>query len=133
MNLRQRKKASDKDEFITTPLPPHYCDSRTSAFKVLFQAQNTETAKILGFTTLAMVVIPVATFYSTMNTIFSKTAQPTTWAGLAAVFAVNVVLVAYIIFAFSEKDPEKEGNGSGDDYYAGDKGNPRTEGRLRTD
>jgi len=110
MVLKSRKKtpAPDSDKFVTTPLPPQYCDSRTSAFKVLFQNQNAGTAKILGITTLAMMFIPVMAFYLTMNTIFAEHEDPTMYAGFAAVLAVNLVLGGYVVFAFSEKDPESE-------------------------
>ncbi|KAK8181550.1 vacuolar ATPase assembly integral membrane protein VMA21 [Phyllosticta capitalensis] len=59
--------------------------------------------KLLGFT-LAMIVLPIGSYFLTVNTIFRG--NSTLAGGLAAVMA-NVVLIGYVIVAFKEDQSER--------------------------
>lgn len=59
--------------------------------------------KLLGFT-MAMVIVPIGTFFATVNLLFRG--NGTYAGGLAAVMA-NVVLLAYVIVAVKEDDSER--------------------------
>lgn len=54
--------------------------------------------KLLGFT-LAMVVVPIGSYFMTLNTLFNGNS---TYSGATAAFMANVVLVGYIIVAMKE-------------------------------
>lgn len=59
--------------------------------------------KLLGFT-MAMVVVPIGTFFATVDLLFRG--NGTYAGGLAAVMA-NVVLLAYVIVAMKEDQSEQ--------------------------
>ncbi|KAF2146935.1 uncharacterized protein K452DRAFT_242161 [Aplosporella prunicola CBS 121167] len=59
--------------------------------------------KLLGFT-LAMVTLPIGTYFLTVNSVFKG--NSTFAGGLAAVVA-NVVLIAYVIVAMKEDQSER--------------------------
>ncbi|KAF2858795.1 hypothetical protein K470DRAFT_200019, partial [Piedraia hortae CBS 480.64] len=59
--------------------------------------------KLLGFS-LAMVTLPIASYFLTVNSLFQ--AGNSTWAGALAAVMANVVLVAYIVVAFRENAAE---------------------------
>ncbi|KAG9253606.1 VMA21-like domain-containing protein [Emericellopsis atlantica] len=59
--------------------------------------------KLLGFT-LAMVVLPIGSYFATVNTVFNGNASYA--GGLAAVLA-NVVLIWYIIVAMNEDQSDR--------------------------
>ncbi|KAK7520314.1 VMA21-like domain-containing protein [Phyllosticta citriasiana] len=59
--------------------------------------------KLLGFT-LAMIALPIGSYFLTVNTIFRG--NSTLAGGLAAVMA-NVVLIAYVVVAFKEDQSER--------------------------
>ncbi|KAK7541029.1 vacuolar ATPase assembly integral membrane protein VMA21 [Phyllosticta citribraziliensis] len=59
--------------------------------------------KLLGFT-LAMIALPIGSYFLTVNTIFGG--NSTLAGGLAAVMA-NVVLIAYVVVAFKEDQSER--------------------------
>ncbi|KAK8164148.1 VMA21-like domain-containing protein [Phyllosticta citrichinensis] len=59
--------------------------------------------KLLGFT-LAMIALPIGSYFLTVNTIFRG--NSTLAGGLAAVMA-NVVLIAYVVVAFKEDQTER--------------------------
>ncbi|KAJ5032640.1 uncharacterized protein L3040_009236 [Drepanopeziza brunnea f. sp. 'multigermtubi'] len=69
---------------ITPAVPPH----------VIF--------KLLGFT-LAMVVVPIGSYFLTLNTVFGGNS---TWAGATAAIIANAVLIGYVIVAFNEDQSE---------------------------
>lgn len=58
--------------------------------------------KLVVFT-LAMIVLPLALFFA-----IRSMGVPPVWAGAVAAGMANVVLVAFIVVAFSEETPEKE-------------------------
>ncbi|TLD25332.1 hypothetical protein PspLS_05466 [Pyricularia sp. CBS 133598] len=60
--------------------------------------------KLLAFT-LAMVVIPIGSYFVTVNSIFKGNS---TYAGALAAIMANVVLVAYVIVAMNEDQTEQE-------------------------
>ncbi|ERF68579.1 Vacuolar ATPase assembly integral membrane protein VMA21 [Endocarpon pusillum Z07020] len=59
--------------------------------------------KLLGFT-LGMVVVPIGTYFATVDLFFRGNA---TYAGGLAAFMANVVLIAYVIVAMKEDQSEK--------------------------
>ncbi|OAD70023.1 hypothetical protein PHYBLDRAFT_94991, partial [Phycomyces blakesleeanus NRRL 1555(-)] len=59
--------------------------------------------KLIGFS-LAMFILPIMTFYTTVDRIFGGN---TTYAAGSAAVVANVVLIGYIIVAFME-DPDKD-------------------------
>ncbi|KAI4167332.1 MAG: hypothetical protein LQ343_007293 [Gyalolechia ehrenbergii] len=59
--------------------------------------------KLLGFTA-AMLGGPIGVYYLTLNTVFHGSS---TWAGAAAAFTANLVLIAYVIVAMKEDQSEK--------------------------
>ncbi|BCR91240.1 vacuolar ATPase assembly integral membrane protein vma21 [Aspergillus chevalieri] len=63
--------------------------------------------KLLGFT-LAMVAAPIGMYFLTVNSIFSGNS---TWAGVTAAVAANVVLFAYIFVAWQEDQGERAAEG----------------------
>ncbi|KAI6373964.1 vacuolar ATPase assembly integral membrane protein vma21 [Pyricularia grisea] len=60
--------------------------------------------KLLAFT-LAMVVIPIGSYFVTVNSIFKGNS---TYAGALAAIMANVVLVAYVVVAMNEDQTEQE-------------------------
>ncbi|KAA8577239.1 hypothetical protein MFRU_021g00650 [Monilinia fructicola] len=58
--------------------------------------------KLLGFT-LAMIVIPIGSYFLTLNSIFQGNS---TFAGATAAIMANVVLVGYVIVAMKEDQSE---------------------------
>ncbi|KAI1151037.1 hypothetical protein F4825DRAFT_424307 [Nemania diffusa] len=59
--------------------------------------------KLLAFT-LAMVVIPIGSYFLTVNTIFRGNS---TYAGALAAILANVVLVGYVIVAMNEDQSDQ--------------------------
>ncbi|KAK3182273.1 vacuolar ATPase assembly integral membrane protein vma21 [Lecanicillium sp. MT-2017a] len=59
--------------------------------------------KLLGFT-FAMIVIPIGSYFLTVNTIFQGNS---TWAGGVAALLANVVLLGYVIVAMNEDNGEQ--------------------------
>ncbi|APA06443.1 hypothetical protein SS1G_12882 [Sclerotinia sclerotiorum 1980 UF-70] len=58
--------------------------------------------KLLGFT-LAMIIIPISSYFLTLNSIFRGNS---TFAGATAAIMANVVLVGYVIVAMKEDQSE---------------------------
>jgi len=58
--------------------------------------------KLLGFT-FAMVVLPIGSYFVTVNTIFKGKSS---WAGALAAIVANVVLIGYVIVAMNEDQSE---------------------------
>ncbi|KAJ9157471.1 hypothetical protein NKR23_g557 [Pleurostoma richardsiae] len=59
--------------------------------------------KLLAFT-LAMIVVPIGSYYLTVNTIFRGNS---TFAGATAAIMANVVLIAYVVVAMREDQSEQ--------------------------
>jgi hypothetical protein len=64
--------------------------------------------KLLAFT-LAMVVIPIGSYFLTVHTVFKGNSS---YAGGLAALMANVVLVGYIIVAMTEDQSEADGKKS---------------------
>ncbi|KAK8203625.1 VMA21-like domain-containing protein [Phyllosticta capitalensis] len=90
------RRASEK-----TPLQDALQDDATSSIAPAVPASV--IMKLLGFT-LAMIVLPIGSYFLTVNTIFRG--NSTLAGGLAAVMA-NVVLIGYVIVAFKEDQSER--------------------------
>ncbi|KAF3762355.1 hypothetical protein M406DRAFT_263252 [Cryphonectria parasitica EP155] len=60
--------------------------------------------KLLGFT-LAMIVLPIGSYYATVNTVFKGNS---TFAGALAAIMANVVLIAYVVVAMREDQSEQQ-------------------------
>jgi len=58
--------------------------------------------KLLGFT-LAMVILPIGTYFVSVDTVFGGNS---TYAGAAAAIMANVVLVGYVVVAMMEDQSE---------------------------
>ncbi|KAI0007481.1 VMA21-like domain-containing protein [Xylariaceae sp. FL0662B] len=85
-------------------------DATSSSPSLSQQPSNTSPAvpmdvilKLLAFT-LAMVVVPIGSYFLTVNTIFKGNS---TYAGGLAAIMANVVLVGYVIVAMSEDQTEQ--------------------------
>ncbi|KAH6853690.1 VMA21-like domain-containing protein [Chaetomium sp. MPI-CAGE-AT-0009] len=66
--------------------------------------------KLLAFT-LGMIVIPIGSYFVTVDTVFNGNS---TYAGALAAIMANVVLIGYIFVAMAEDQGEQEGGGPGD-------------------
>ncbi|KAH6650831.1 vacuolar ATPase assembly integral membrane protein VMA21 [Chaetomium tenue] len=67
--------------------------------------------KLLAFT-LGMIVIPIGSYFVTVDTVFNGNS---TYAGALAAIMANVVLIGYIFVAMAEDQSEQqEGGGPGD-------------------
>uniref|UniRef100_A0A7S4NDX7 Vacuolar ATPase assembly integral membrane protein VMA21 homolog n=1 Tax=Odontella aurita TaxID=265563 RepID=A0A7S4NDX7_9STRA len=98
-------------------------------WNLLFQEQNRDTARKLGYATLFMFTLPLVAFFVCANFVFHEKEFPDAWAGGVAVLVANVVIAGYVISAFSEEDEfsnsDKDGIG---------KGGPRAvKHKIRTD
>ena len=81
--------------------------SPVTLFTALRQEQNKEVLKKLVIATLAMVVLPVATFFAVKAShVKSNPESADMWGGFAAVVMANVVIVSYVVMAFNEPEPE---------------------------
>ncbi|KAK7924388.1 Vacuolar ATPase assembly integral membrane protein vma-21 [Apiospora marii] len=65
--------------------------------------------KLLAFT-FAMIVVPIGSYFATVNTLFKGNS---TFAGALAAVMANVVLIAYVVVAYNEdmsdlSDPKKK-------------------------
>ncbi|ROV99985.1 hypothetical protein VMCG_06170 [Cytospora schulzeri] len=61
--------------------------------------------KLLAFT-FAMIVMPIGSYFATVNTIFKGNS---TFAGATAAIMANVVLIAYVIVAMREDQSDEDG------------------------
>jgi vacuolar ATPase assembly integral membrane protein VMA21 len=64
--------------------------------------------KLLAFT-FAMIVVPIGSYYATVNTVFKGNS---TFAGATAAIMANVVLIAYVIVAMREDQSERMEEGT---------------------
>jgi len=70
----------------------------------LFQEQNRDVLKKLGFATLLMFTLPIIGFYLGLHFLFSQKQEPTAWSGIFAVVIANCVVSGYVYSAFAEDD-----------------------------
>ncbi|KAM4059420.1 VMA21-like domain-containing protein [Hirsutella rhossiliensis] len=61
--------------------------------------------KLLGFT-LAMIVVPIGSYFLTVDTVFKGNSS---YAGALAALLANVVLIAYVVVAMNEDESERKG------------------------
>lgn len=102
-------------------------------YNSLLQEQNRDVARKLGSATIAMFTLPISAFYVGLNFLFTNKEDPLMWSGGLAVFFANVVIVGYVVSAFSEEDDEPEQRGSGG-QGDGDAAGPRVGAfKQRTD
>lgn len=68
-----------------------------------------------------MFTLPIVAFYVGLHFLFTNKEDPLMWSGGLAVFFANVVVVGYVVSAFSEEEDEPEGRvgGQGDGDAAG--------------
>ncbi|KAI1846851.1 hypothetical protein JX265_004821 [Neoarthrinium moseri] len=59
--------------------------------------------KLLAFT-LAMIVVPIGSYFATVHTLFKGNS---TYAGALAAIMANVVLIGYVIVAYTEDQSEQ--------------------------
>ncbi|KAI1333230.1 hypothetical protein F5Y16DRAFT_393627 [Xylariaceae sp. FL0255] len=59
--------------------------------------------KLLAFT-LAMIMVPIGSYFLTINTVFGGNS---TYAGILAAILANVVLVGYVIVAYNEDQSDQ--------------------------
>lgn len=104
---------------------------QTKGFSLLLQSQNRDVARKLGTATLLMFTLPIIAFYVGLHFMFRNKEDPLMWSGGLAVLFTNVIIVGYVISAFSE---EVEGDESEQRLGDGDASGPRTGSRKqRTD
>ncbi len=63
--------------------------------------------KLIYFS-LLMVLLPLGTYYFLLHIVFQGNKHMVGWCGVAAVFVVNIIIVAYVITAWSEPDEVNE-------------------------
>ena len=96
----------------------------------LFQEQNKEVLRKLGFATLLMFTLPIIGFYAGLYFVFPHKGEPAAWAGGFAVFIANVVVAGYVYSAFTEEDNDE----NEPDALDGDQAGPRVGAfKQRTD
>ncbi|KAK6068702.1 vacuolar ATPase assembly integral membrane protein VMA21 [Seiridium cupressi] len=59
--------------------------------------------KLLAFT-LAMIVVPIGSYFATVNTLFKGNS---TYAGALAAIMANVVLIGYVVVAYTEDQSDQ--------------------------
>ncbi|KAL0243785.1 hypothetical protein I308_105046 [Cryptococcus tetragattii IND107] len=55
---------------------------------------------------LLMAVVPIATYFGTLNRLWQGS---TTWAAISAIAAANLILVGYVVVAFREDAASRTG------------------------
>ncbi len=78
-----------------------------------------------------MLLIPLATFYFSWIFLFNSSREMLGWSGLLAVIATNCVIVSYVVMAWNEEDPEKEGKDGKKDKKQS-KGNEKNKSATQT-
>lgn len=73
-------------------------------WSLLFQEQNRDTARKLGYATGFMFTLPLIAFFFCTNYVFHEKEFPDAWAGGVAVLVANIVIAGYVVSAFSEED-----------------------------
>lgn len=71
-----------------------------------------------------MFTLPIFTYLVCYHFVFHHKAEPSNWAGGAAVLATNVIVFGYVFVAFSEPEDPKEKR-YGDDENDNDASHPR--------
>ncbi|KAI1176841.1 hypothetical protein F4777DRAFT_544482 [Nemania sp. FL0916] len=96
--ISSEKTILDKDDDDLQPTPGGSGSSSTAP-----AVPMDVIVKLLAFT-LAMIVIPIGSYFVTLNTIFGGN---TTYAGALAAILANVVLVGYVIVAMNEDQSDQ--------------------------
>mmetsp|Transcript_3792 Transcript_3792/g.3564 ORF Transcript_3792/g.3564 Transcript_3792/m.3564 type:complete len:104 (-) Transcript_3792:150-461(-) len=85
------------------------------SFNILFQKQNKDVARKLGLATALMFSFPILTFYVCLYFVFHEHEDPTSWSGIMAVLAANIVVFGYVYSAFSEPHDDPLESSDNDD------------------
>jgi VMA21-like domain len=83
----------------------------------LFQPQNQDVGKKLGYATLFMVTLPLLAFFAVQHlAVLWGASSPDNWAGAAAILVTNVVVGGYCYSAYLEdlNDPTKKDSAMND-------------------
>lgn len=70
------------------------------------------TLKLIRYS-LLMVLAPLTTFYFSFYVIFKQDNAQLMWCGLLAVLVTNLVIAAYVVMAWNEKDDRPKPKGVG--------------------
>jgi hypothetical protein len=77
-------------------------------YQTFFGAANRSVTMKLIYFSLLMVLLPLGTYYFLLHIVFQGNKHMVGWCGVAAVFVVNIIIVAYVITAWSEPDEADE-------------------------
>lgn len=102
-NLQQRRPQQASTQINTEKVLQPNCGSSDTSPVV----SASVIQKLLAFTA-AMVVVPIGSYFVTVNTIFRGNS---TFAGGFAAFMANVVLVGYIMVAYWEDQDDQKAKG----------------------
>jgi VMA21-like domain len=97
--------------FLTLVLLVRLCDDS------LFQPQNQDVGKKLGYATLFMFTLPMLAFFAVQYVATQRGASsPDNWAGAAAIVVTNLVVGGYCYSAYIEdlNDPTKKDSSMND-------------------
>ncbi|KAK1769998.1 vacuolar ATPase assembly integral membrane protein vma-21 [Phialemonium atrogriseum] len=98
-NVSTEKSLLEKDATVSSS--PAAANERSS----VAPAVPTEViVKLLAFT-FAMIVVPIGSYFVTVDTIFQGNS---TYAGALAAIMANVVLIAYVVVAMKEDQSEQQ-------------------------
>ena len=76
------------------------------ALSEIFGGENKEVTMKLFRYSAAMIIAPIATFFFLFHVVFEADSTKLGYAGIGAVFVANIVIAAYVIMAFNEKDED---------------------------
>ena len=79
-----------------------------SVYEIFLGPENRSvTMKLIRYS-LAMFTAPVAVFFFFLHVVFGSSKDMVGWCGVAAVVMANLVIAAYVVMAWNEKEVEGE-------------------------